>query len=324
MGIKDVLKQWFVTMRLVPVINWTITNSLIALALALYFNKQIDFISWLVASAVAIATQSFPAHVFNDIYDWLSGTDKLADKSRTVSGGSGAVQRWYRNNPFKHLANNIPWILVCAIAVYYFGFVLGWWWYVVLGGVAAVFISVFYSTPPIQADHRPFIGEWIFAFGGIMVSNAFIYYAAAHSWPSVIALLCMVPYVIGNIFMLEMHHVNDIYPDLHAKPKKKHTAVAWVYEKTRTPRKICEYFVAIASFAAAISLVLFWLGIYQAAIFSVLYLYGVFSLTSKYGVADFERYPDYLEVTVPLELRWIVVHTLTGLIFASTLLVAIP
>jgi 1,4-dihydroxy-2-naphthoate octaprenyltransferase len=300
------------------VINWTVTNSVIVLALARYFTGSVDILSWFIAALVAWMTQGFPAHIWNDIYDWLSGTDKLVDIKRSPTGGSHTIQLYYKDrNVFGHLKNHIPWIVACAIGVYYFGFVLGWWWYVVLGGLLAVYISVFYSTPPIQADHRPFFGEWCHAFPGILLSNAFIYYAAAHIWPSPIAVLCMLPYVIGNIFMLEMHHVNDIYPDLHAKPKKKHTAVSWIYERTRDPADICRYFTIIASAATVISLVLASFGVFQAVVFAILYLYGIMELTSKYVRVDFEKYPEYLSTTVPLELRWIMAHTVAGWIFAG-------
>jgi len=298
MSVKNILKQWIMTFRPLPVI-----------------------LSWLVAAAVAWATQGFPAHIWNDIFDWLSGTDKLVDVEKTPTGGSHVVQTFYKDdNVFKHLKNHVPWIAVCTMAVVYFGFVLGWWWYVLLGGIAAVFISVFYSTPPIQADHRPFVGEWVFAFGGIMVSNAFMYYAAAHSWPSAVALLCMVPYVAGNVFMLEMHHVNDIYPDLHAEPKKKYTAISWLYEKYKHyfwNSAICEYFAIIAGVTVSVAVVTAILaGVYPLLVFVPLYCYGMY-LTSEYIDIDFEKYPQYLEKTVPLELKWINAHTLTGLAFAG-------
>ena len=317
------LHELWTTFRVAPVVNWTGVNSIIVLSLAIRFNESVDILSWFIAALVAWTTQGFPAHIWNDIYNWISGTDKLVDINKTPTGGSHVIQLYYDSDDvFKHLKNHIPWIVICLIAVYHFVFVLGWWWYVLLGGISAVAIAVFYSVPPILADHRPFIGEWIFAFCGIMISNAFIYYAAAHTWPSAIALLCMIPYVIGNVYMLEMHHVNDIYPDLHADKRKKYTAVSWIYKRTRDPRDICRYFAAIALVAVVASLILCKLGIHQAVLFCPLYLYGVFSLTDKYKGVNFEEYPNYLEATVPLELKWIKVHTLTGLTFAG--LTALP
>lgn len=309
------LKEWWITFRFVPVLNWTIVNSLIALALAKHYAGQLDYLSWFVAALVAWTTQGYPAHVWNDIFDWLSGTDKLVDIRRTISGGSHAIQLFYRDkNVFLHLKNHVPWLIACAIAAYYFVFVMGWWWYVVAGAVLAVYIAVFYSAPPIQADHRAFFGEWGHAFPGILLSDVLIYYAAAHDLPPLEALLLMSLYVIGNVFMLEMHHVNDIYPDLNAE-KKKYTAVSWIYEKTKSAKRVHDYFVVVALVAILLSAVTATI-LAAAVMYVPLYIFGA-TATSEYERLDFEKYPEYLDTTVRIELRWIVLHTVVGLCFAG-------
>ena len=316
------IREWTLTFRVPVVLYLTISSSIVTLSIAYHFNKSVDLLSWLVASLVAWFTQGFITHVWNDIYDWLSGTDKLVDINKSIGGGSRVIHFFYRNdNVFKHLRNHIPWLAVCTIAVYYFGVVLGWWWYVLLGAIAAVIISVFYTAPPIQACYRPYIGEFVFMFGGLVLCNTFIYYAAAHTWPSVAPLLCVVLYTTGYLFGLGMHHMHDVYPDLHAD-RKKYTAISWLYERTKDTKAIVnKYFIPVSIIGVAVALMLCSMGIWQSLVFIPLYLYGVSWIANKYKYLDFDKYPEYLETTVPMEIKWMKAQVLIGLIFATLLAV---
>jgi len=312
-----IFKEWWMTFRVIPVIQWTILNSIIVLAASLYLTGRVDLLSWLMASAVAWATQGFLSHVFNDIFDWIHGTDKLVDIDKTITGGSHTIQHYYQNdNIFKHLKNIIPWVIVSAASAYHFWFIMQWHYYVIAGGTLAVVIGVFYSTPPIRADHRPFIGEWMVAFLGLMTCNILLFYAATHTFTTKFIMLSL-PYVLTNIVMLKMHHINDIFPDLNAETKK-YTSMSFIYERFGLDTLI-KYMKAIMVIMAAVSSVVIATITPYALVFIPLAAYGTL-LVESYRHIDFRRYPDYLKLTLPPEIKWIKASIVVGLVYAGLIL----
>lgn len=311
-------KELWMTFRVVPVIQWTILNSVIVLASALYLTGKVDLLSWFMASAVAWVTQGFLSHVFNDIYDWIHGTDKLVDVDKTITGGSHTIQQYYMGgNVFGHLRNLLPWFIVSLISAYYFLFIMQWSWYVFYGAALAVVIGVFYSAPPAKTDHRPFLGEWVVAFGGLMSCNVLLFYAAAHT-VAVKFIAISLPYVMTNIIMLKMHHVNDVFPDLRAETKK-YTSISWIYERYGLDA-VMKYFIAILLTLTLVGLVVSWTAVVYAVVFVPLAVYG-YRLIESYKSIDLDKYPDYLSYTLPPEVNWIIASIIVGAIYAGLMII---
>lgn len=305
------VKELWMTFRVVPVLQWTFTNSIIVLASTFYIMGKADIVSWFMASVVAWATQGFLSHVVNDIYDWIHGTDRLVDIDKTITGGSHTVHKYYTENVFAHAKNILPWAIISLVSTYYFIHIMHWLHYVACGATLAVVVGVFYSAPPVKADHRPFIGEWVVAFGGLMSCNALLYYAAAHTI-SLELITASFPYVITNMILLKMHHVNDIFPDLNAEVVK-YTSISWLYEKYGI-KAVSRYLVALLSVLLFVSLITS-LSVISAVVFIPLAIYG-YRLVKAYSGLDFNAYPFYLGTTVPVEIKWIISSIVTGLVYA--------
>ena len=234
-------KGWFLEFRLIPVLLWSYTSVALGTALAAWERGTFD-VTWLVVSmALAGLVQGWVTHSVNEIYDWRSGTDRDA-QPRALSGGSKV-----RN--LSLLGERDLWTIfaVSSAGVVILAALVAWArapWLVAL--VAAGYaLGVAYTKPPVATAYRPFAGEWLGGFPGVLLAGLGAYgiQARSLSWLAVAALTA---HALICTAMLVMHHYLDAPADAVALPRKVTTVVFL------GPRASRAYATVLAAAAAAL------------------------------------------------------------------------
>ena len=218
--LQEKLKGWFLEFRLIPVLLWSYTS--VALGTALAWWERGAFDPWLLVVALALAglVQGWVTHAINEIYDWRSGTDRDG-RPRALSGGSKV-----RN--LSLLSERDLWIIFVAasLAVVVLAGYVAWTrpaWLLLLIGTGYL-LGVAYTLPPWSTAYRPFLGEWLGGFPGVLLAGLGAYgiQAASLSWTAVAALSA---HALVCTAMLVMHHYQDAPADAQARPPKRTTVV---------------------------------------------------------------------------------------------------
>ncbi len=211
---------WFLEFRLIPVLLWSFTS--VALGTALAFWETGAFNPWYLAEAMALAglVQGWVTHSVNEIFDWRSGTDR-DPRPRALSGGSKV-----RNLGL--LGERDLWTVFVAssAAVAGLGAYVAWTrapWLLALVGVGYA-LGVAYTLPPIATAYRPFLGEWLGGFPGVLLAGlgAFGIQSLTLTWTAVLVLSA---HAFVCTAMLVMHHYQDRTADARAVPPKRTTVV---------------------------------------------------------------------------------------------------
>ncbi len=230
---------WFLEFRLIPVLLWAYTAVALGASLAYAADGRLD-LKWLALSmALAGLVQGWVTHAVNDIFDSRSGTDGHGSP-RALSGGSKVL-------PLRLLGERDVWTILAAstAAVVVLSIVVGAlraWWLVLL--VAAGYaIGIAYTAPRIATAYRPFAGEWLGGFPGVLLAGLGAYgiQALRLSWTAVAVLSA---HALVCTAMLVMHHYADAAADAAARPVKRTTVVAL------GPRRARAYATALAGGAA--------------------------------------------------------------------------
>ncbi len=234
-------KGWFLEFRLIPVLLWSFTSVALGTALAAWQTGSFD--PWLLVVAMALAglIQGWVTHSLNEIYDWRSGTDRDA-QPRALSGGSKV-----RNLGL--LGERDLWkvFVVSSASVVALGAYVAWAraaWLALL--IAAGYgLGVAYTWPPLATAYRPFLGEWLGGFPGVLLAGLGAYgiQALTLSWVAVLALAAHASVCTA---MLVMHHYQDAPADAVASPPKRTTVVVL------GPRRSRLYAVALAGAGALV------------------------------------------------------------------------
>jgi 1,4-dihydroxy-2-naphthoate polyprenyltransferase len=214
-------KGWFLEFRLIPVLLWSYTAVVLGTALAAIETGGTDLASFAVALALGGLIQGWTTHATNEIYDWRSGTDRM-EGGRALSGGShvrnlsllderdlwtifavasaatAALTAWV-------ILARAPWLALLIVA----GYVLG----------------VAYTVPPVATAYRPFAGEWLGGFPGVLLSGLGAYAIQTGS-VSFVALIALSAHALICMGMLMVHHYLDAPMDAAANPPKRTTVVA--------------------------------------------------------------------------------------------------
>ncbi len=210
----------FLEFRLIPVLLWSFTS--VALGTALAVSETGTFDPWLLAVAMALAglVQGWVTHTINEIYDWRSGTDR-DPRPRALSGGSKV-----RNLGL--LGERDLWaiFLLSTAAVVVLGAYVAWTrapWLLLLIGAGYV-LGIAYTLPPVATAYRPFLGEWLGGFPGVLLAGLGAYGIQARtlSWTAAVALSA---HALVCTAMLVMHHYQDAPADAAAVPPKRTTVV---------------------------------------------------------------------------------------------------
>ncbi len=211
---------WFLEFRLIPVLLWSYTSVILGTALAWWERGVFDPGLLVVAMALAALVQGWVTHAINEIYDWRSGTDQDG-RPRALSGGSKV-----RNLGL--LAERDLWIifaastvLVAVLAAYVTLARAAWLLLLIAVGYV---LGVAYTLPPVATAYRPFLGEWLGGFPGVLLAGLGAYGIQAEtlSWTAV-ALLSA--HALVCTAMLVMHHYQDAPSDAQARPPKRTTVV---------------------------------------------------------------------------------------------------
>lgn len=160
-------KAWFMIFRILAVLVWAVMTVLLSSAVVFYETGRIDWMNFILVMAIASITQGFPAHIVNEIYDWQSGADRFK-KIGEKSGGSKVIK--------SGLATiSQLWLMFGITSVVSFSLVILLYmrtddpsslWFFGVG----YFVCIFYTMPPMRFAYRPFAGEWLGGFAGIMLN----------------------------------------------------------------------------------------------------------------------------------------------------------
>ncbi len=226
---------------MIPVLLWAYTS--VGLGTGLAFLEHGVFDPWLLLLALALAglVQGWVTHAINDIYDWRSGTDRDASP-RALSGGSKV-----RNLGI--LGERDLWAIfaaasagVAALSVYVAAFRAAW---LLLPIVVGYVLGVAYTLPPAATAYRPYTGEWLGGFPGVVLAGLGAYgiQALSLSW---LAVGVLSAHGLVCTAMLVMHHYLDAPADALATPPKRTTPVVLGLDAAR------RYATALAGAAAAL------------------------------------------------------------------------
>jgi len=214
-------KGWFLEFRLIPVLLWSYTA--VALGTGLAYAETGRFDGWRFGIALALGAliQGWVTHATNEIYDWRSGTDRLGG-SRALSGGSKVLNLGLLDERDLWVVFGVSTAGVVILAAWV-ALSLAWWLVVL---VAAGFVlGLAYTVPPIATAYRPFAGEWLGGFPGVLLSGLGAYAIQTLSI-SVTAVLALSAHALVCCGMLMMHHYIDAPMDASSSPMKRTTVVA--------------------------------------------------------------------------------------------------
>ncbi len=213
-------KGWFLEFRLIPVLLWSYTSVVLGTALAWWERGAFDLLQFVVALALAGLVQGWITHSINEIYDWRSGTDRDGSP-RALSGGSKV-----RNLGL--LSERDLWIVfaMSTVAVVILAAYVAWTrplWLLLLIG-AGYALGIAYTLPPIATAYRPFLGEWLGGFPGVLLAGLGAYGIQAATL-SALAVVALAAHALVCTAMLVMHHYQDAPADARAVPPKRTTVV---------------------------------------------------------------------------------------------------
>ena len=214
---------------MIPVLLWSYTAVALGTAVAFLEDGQFE-VRWLVvAMALAGLIQGWETHAINEVFDWRSGTDRDASP-RALSGGSKVLTMGL-------LTERDLWIIfaVSSIAVAGLAAIVGLlraWWLVLL--IAAGYVlGLAYTLPPVATAYRPFAGEWLGAFPGVLLAGLGAY-AVQAGRISLTAVGALSAHAFVCTAMLVVHHYLDAAADGAAVPKKRTTVVVLGARLART------------------------------------------------------------------------------------------
>lgn len=220
-SIPQRLKALYTLIRILPVLSWGITSSLVGLGFAYTINKKINWLDYALIVLVIVLIHGVLSHAFNDREDWLSGTDQLSPG--ILSGGSGVVARSLYTLEELSLMGKTALLAACIIALYFV-------WQVgpsILILLALAFwSSIAYSCAPLRLAYHPLAGEWLCGFPSVYGCAVGTFYVLTHTVNGIIFIAGAIHALLA-IGLLMHHHLSDISSDLQSTPRKL-TTVALV------------------------------------------------------------------------------------------------
>src|SRR5216117_455022 len=214
-------KGWFLEFHLIPVLLWSYTAVVLGTAVAYMASGSLNPLWFVVALGLGALIQGWETHAINEIYDWRSGTDQ-ADGGRALSGGS-------------HVRNlgllgerDLWWIFAIssvAVAVLTVWVVIEralWLAFLIVAGYG---LGLAYTAPPVSTSYRPFAGEWLGGFPGVLLSGLGAYAIQTRSL-ALVPIVALCAHALVCMGMLMMHHYLDAPMDAAAVPPKRTTVVA--------------------------------------------------------------------------------------------------
>jgi len=211
-------KAWFMIFRIQAVMVWAVATVAVGTAFAYHFRGTIDWVNLFLCVTIASIVQGFPAHIVNEVTDWDSGADRVrpgkSGGSKVLLTGLATAQQLWR---MFRVTSLIAFLLVA------------WLCYRTSWGLGILFlmgyaVCIFYTLPPVRLAYRPFLGEWLGGFAGIVINIVGSYAAQTGTFDFPVFRIAL---PIGMIYigiMLLFHYV-DIEGDREARPIKRTTIV---------------------------------------------------------------------------------------------------
>jgi len=186
--IRSKIKGYFMLFRILPVMVWSFTGSLVGTALAVFTGYEIHWPAFLLVLIISALIQGYPTHIINEIYDWKSGADRPKLHGQK-SGGSKVLQARLLTIPDMwqvFFASHVILVILLGACTLVINFKI------VYAFIIPGYLSgLLYSLPPFRFSYRPFLGEWLGGFAGIFLLVLGSYYAQSltvNSFSTLIAL----------------------------------------------------------------------------------------------------------------------------------------
>jgi 1,4-dihydroxy-2-naphthoate octaprenyltransferase len=316
------LKPWqakvkgaFMLFRVLAVFVWAFHAGMVSNAAAALDGFAISPAIFVFVLMTAALVQGYPAHIVNEIYDWQSGADQPSrlhsvatqhtreksqpKKSKVFSGGSKVIAAGLLT--VKDLWNlfYLTTALVLALTLFV-AFVHSW--RLLLFLVPGFLFCLFYSMPPFRFAYRPFLGEFLGGFAGIVLLVTGGYYAQAGILPMTAIVLALGMGLMYAAIMVFFHYL-DYETDRLAHPPKRTTVVFLGLEGSRIYACLC---------AGAGIVIMLYLALAHHALYAIMAIKGLMILYCHLRV-----HPDDAHSVV----RWGKIMTYlilgAGLIFAT-------
>jgi 1,4-dihydroxy-2-naphthoate octaprenyltransferase len=220
-SIPQRLKALYTLIRILPVLSWSITSSLVGLGCAYTIDNKIRWLDFGLILLLVVLIHGVLSHALNDREDWLSGTDQLSPG--ILSGGSGVVTRKQYSLETLSFIWKAALVVVCITALYFIWSV-GVSILILLG--LAFWTTISYSCAPLRLSYHPLTGEWLCGFPAVFACTVGTCYVLTHKIPGIV-LIAGAIHALLAIGLLMHHHLSDISSDLKSTPRKL-TTVAWV------------------------------------------------------------------------------------------------
>lgn len=220
-AIPQRVKALYTLIRVVPVLSWGISSSLVGLGFAYTENKNINWITYSLILLLITLIHGVVSHAYNDREDWLSGTDQQSPG--ILSGGSGVVAQGQYSPGDLLWVGRAALLLVLLIAGYFL------WRFgptILILLAVAVWSALAYSCAPLRLAYHPLTGEWLCAFPAVFASVVGTFYVLTGTLKPVVLVAGGIHALLA-IGLLMHHHISDISSDLQATPCKL-TTVALV------------------------------------------------------------------------------------------------
>lgn len=235
------LKALYTLIRIIPVLSWGITSSLVGLGFAYTIDKKIHWFDYGLIFLLIVLIHGVVSHAFNDREDWLSGTDQLSPG--ILSGGSGVVANNQYTLEELSLIGKTTLLMVCIIAIYFI-------WRVgppiLILLAVAIWSALAYSCPPLRLAYHPLSGEWLCGFPAVLGCAVGTFYVLTHTIHGIV-LLAGAIHALYAIGLLMHHHLSDISSDLQSTPRKVTTValVSITLGMAKTPVVEFVYFLLV-------------------------------------------------------------------------------
>ena len=226
--------------RILPVMVWSLTGSLVGTALAVFAGYEINWPAFLLVLTISALIQGYPTHIINEIYDWKSGADR-PDPHGQKSGGSKVLQARLLTIPDMwqaFFASHIVLVILLGACAWVINFKI------VYAFIIPGYLSgLLYSLPPFRFSYRPFLGEWLGGFAGIFLLVLGSYYAQSltvNTFTTLVAGGMGLTYV----GIMTFFHYLDFEHDQLATPVKNTTVVSLGLNGSRKYAYLCLLFSA--------------------------------------------------------------------------------
>jgi 1,4-dihydroxy-2-naphthoate octaprenyltransferase len=215
------IKGYFMLFRILPVMVWSFNGTLVGMSLAVLDSHEIKWLPFFLVLAIAALIQGYPTHIINEIFDWKSGADSRELRAQK-SGGSKVLQTRLLSivDLWKAFGvSHVILILLAGASIYAINAKIIF--YFILPGYLS---GLFYSLPPFRFSYRPFLGEWLGGFAGMVLLVLGSYYAQTLTL-NPLAVLTALAIGLSYIGIMTFFHYLDFEHDQLSSPPKNTTVV---------------------------------------------------------------------------------------------------